>query len=232
MFTGRKLPLTLAFIVVVSLAFGASCKGFFVDPQLTAIGVSPATQTIPNSTPSSTQTQQFTAVGTYDDGSHHKASVTWSVTPSDGSIATITNGGLATAHGVGTATITATSTDIPTIAGTASLTVVPPNVTAITVTPDSTSTAQGKTFILTAKDQGGNDISDSVTWTFTLKSNGQSETGITSTGPDPDGGEDFSVGTLSPAPPSFPAALSAVATLTTNGNTITSNSVTVNVAEQ
>ena len=41
MFTGRRLPLTLAFAVLIGLAFGASCKGFFVDPTLTAITISP-----------------------------------------------------------------------------------------------------------------------------------------------------------------------------------------------
>ena len=29
MLTGRKLPLTLAFAVLVAAAFGAGCKGFF-----------------------------------------------------------------------------------------------------------------------------------------------------------------------------------------------------------
>jgi hypothetical protein len=229
MFSGRKLPITLAFVTLVALAIGPSCNGFFVDPQLTAIGVSPATQTITDGT--TDNTQQFTAVGTFDDGSHKNAAVTWAVTPSDGSIATITAGGLATAKGVGTVTITATSTAIPTISGTASLTVVPTGVTAISVTPPSTSTAQGKTFNLKAVDQASNDISDSVTWTFTLHGTTQVESGITGD-VGVSGGEDFTIATLSPAPPSFPATLDAVATLTVGGTTVTSNTVAVIVAQQ
>jgi trimeric autotransporter adhesin len=230
MFSGRKLPITLAFAVLLGLAFGASCKGFFVDPQLTAIGVSPATQTITDGT--TNNTQQFTAVGTFDDGSHHSTSVTWGVTPPDGSIATITTGGLATGTGVGTATITATSTIIPTISGTASLTVVSANITSITVTPGSTSTAQGQTFNLKAVDQGAHDISTSVNWTFTLEGTTQQETGITKDGAGASGGEDFTITTLSPAPPSFPATLDAVATVTIVGTTVTSNTVKVSVAQQ
>jgi len=229
MLTGRKLPITLAFGVLLGLAFGVSCKGFFVDPQLTAIGLSPATKTITDGT--TDNTQQFTAVGTFDDGSHHNAAVTWAVTPTDGSIATITAGGLATAKGIGTATITATSTAIPTISGTATLTVVPTGVTAISVTPPSTSTAQGKTFNLKAVDQASNDISNSVIWTFTLHGTTQQESGITGD-IGVSGGEDFTIATLSPVPPTFPATLDAVATLTVGGTTVTSNTVAVIVAQQ
>ena len=75
MFTGRKLPLTLGFVVLIGLAFGASCKGFFVDPTLTGIAISP---TAPQVEGGKTITLQ--AFGTYDDGTRKqvKSGVSWS----------------------------------------------------------------------------------------------------------------------------------------------------------
>jgi hypothetical protein len=221
MFAGRKLPLTLAFVVVVALAIGVSCKGFFVDPTLTSIAVGPATPTITNSTPNSTQTQQFTAVGTFNDGSTGSTPVTWSSSNST-TVATISSSGLATAKGVGTTTITATSTKIPTIAGSTTLTVVPANVTSITVTPSSQSTTTGSLIYLKAVDQGGNDISASVTWTFTLQGTTTKETGVTKTSVvDATLGQQFQVNALSPTA-TFPATLNVVASLTVNGTTVSS----------
>jgi len=228
MFIGRKLPLTLAFAVLIVLAFGGGCHGFFVDPTLTAIAVGPATPTITNSTPNQTRTQQFTAVGTFNDGSTGSTPVTWSSTNST-TVASITSSGLATAIGVGTTTITATSTKIPTIAGSTTLTVVPANVTSITVTPSSQSTTTGSLINLKAVDQGGNDISASVTWTFTLQGTTTQETGITKTTVvDSTLGQQFQVNALNPTA-TFPATLNIVASLTVNGTTISSPSTGVTI---
>ncbi len=82
MFTGRKLPLTLGFGVLLGLAFGVSCKGFFPDSVLQSIAVGPASQTI--QTGNTNNQQQFTAVGTYNDGTRTDNKVTWSVSPGDG----------------------------------------------------------------------------------------------------------------------------------------------------
>lgn len=168
MFTGRKLPLTLAFVVMVGLAFGASCKGFFVDPTLTSIAVSPPSATISPGT--SGNTQQFTVVATFDDGSHHSTRVTWSIDPSDGSVATLSTSGLATAVAPGKATITAASTILPNITATAALTVLLTNVTQLVVDPTSggvtrgggtpaifnfTATAGGQSGIPITTDDGG-----------------------------------------------------------------------------
>ena len=229
MLIGRKLPWTLAFVVVVALTVGVSCKGFFVDPTLTSIAVGPATPTITNSSPTQAQTQQFTAVGTFNDGTTGSTPVTWS--SSSTSVATInSSSGLATATGVGTTTISATSTKTPTIAGTTTLTVVPANVTAITVTPSSQSTTTSSLIYLKAVDQGGNDISASVTWTFTLQNTTTVETGITKTAVlDPTLGQQFQVGTLSPAVAAFPVTLNVVASLTVNGTTVSSSATGVTV---
>src|SRR5713101_4832532 len=122
MLTGRKLALTLAFTALVAVAFGASCRGFFPKAKLTAIGITPANQTITDIAPNNTK--QFSAVGTFDDGNSGSTPVTWS-SDSTTTVASIdSNSGLATAVGVGTATITATSTILPNISGTTQLTVV------------------------------------------------------------------------------------------------------------
>jgi hypothetical protein len=78
MFTGRKLPLTLAFVVLIGLAFGASCKGFFVDPTLTSITISPTAPQVEVG-----KTLQLSVFGTYDDGSRKqvKSGVNWSTSP-------------------------------------------------------------------------------------------------------------------------------------------------------
>ncbi len=46
MLTGRKLALTLAFTVLVVVAFGMSCNGFFTDPTLSSIAIQPPTPQI------------------------------------------------------------------------------------------------------------------------------------------------------------------------------------------
>jgi Big-like domain-containing protein len=224
MLTGRKLALTLAFTALVALALGAGCRGFFPKPKLTAVGITPANQTITDIAPNNTK--QFSAVGTFDDGNSGSTPVTWSSSPT--TVANIdTNSGIATAAGVGTATITATSTILPTISGTTQLTVVPGNVTSITVTPSHVDTQTNATFHLLAKDQSGNDISGSVTWTFDQQGTTTQESGFAE-GPPDSQGQLFTVGTLTPTV-TFPATFDVVATLTVNGTTVTSNKITVTV---
>jgi hypothetical protein len=223
MLTGRKVPFTLAFAVLVALAFGVSCHGFFVDPTLTSLAITPATPTISAQAPGNTQ--QFSAVGVFNDGSSGSTPVSWSSSDASTVASINSSTGLATAIAVGTTTITATSTKLPTITATTQLTVVPGNVTSITVTPSNQSRTSAAGFTLTAKDQGGNDISSSVTWTFTVQGTGTVETGITGAAGS-SGGEDFTVGTLSPSV-SFPVNLSAVASLTVSGKTVSSTAVLV-----
>src|SRR5207247_1504144 len=74
-----------------------------VAAHLLSIAVSPATPSIAVGT-----TQQFSAVGTFDDGSTQLlTSVTWS--SSAASVASVSSSGLATAVGTGSTTITASS---------------------------------------------------------------------------------------------------------------------------
>ena len=138
MFTGRKLPLTLAFAVLVVVAFGVSCKGFFPDPVLQSIAINP---TAPQVNVGSTQNLQV--FGTYDDGKRRVVSsgVSWS--SGDNNIATVTGTGSATLKGVspGGVTITASA---QALTATASATVIG-NVTSITVSPTSGTAHPGGT---------------------------------------------------------------------------------------
>jgi uncharacterized protein YjdB len=164
MLTGRKLPLTLAFAVLVVLAFGAGCKGFFVKPTLTSIAVGPATPTLQFGS-TTNNTQQFTAFGTFDDGSHGNPPVSWNSDTT--AVATISNSGLATAVSLGTAKVTATSTQNPTIAGSTTLTVTVPCLTSIAVTPLNPTVGHGGTQQFTAMATTCNgviDITKVATW--------------------------------------------------------------------
>lgn len=164
MFAGRKLPLTLAFVVVVTLAIGVSCKGFFVDPQLTSIAVGPSGQNVQEGS-----TLQMSAQGTFSDGSTQNitGSVLW--TTSDNTLATISSGGLLTGgNKSGTATVYANK---GTISGNTTVNIVLNGVTAITVSPKGpTGVVQGGTqpFTCTATVSGSSqpvDITASVSWT-------------------------------------------------------------------
>lgn len=164
MFTGRKLPITLALLVLLGLAFGAGCRGFFVKPNLTQIAVGPPTPTI--QTGDTNNTQQFTAFGTFDDGSHGNPPVTW--TSSTPTVATISTSGLATAVSQGTTTITATSTQNPTISGSQPLKVTVGCIQSIAVTPVNPTVLHGDTIQFTAMATtctGVVNITDVATWT-------------------------------------------------------------------
>jgi hypothetical protein len=47
MLTGRKLALRLAFTVLVALAFGAGCRGFFPKSTIASFVISPSNPTVP-----------------------------------------------------------------------------------------------------------------------------------------------------------------------------------------
>jgi len=128
MLTGRKLPLTLAFVVLIGLAIGAGCKGFFVKPVLQSIAIQPPTPQI-----LLTKTVNLQAFGVYDDGTRSQitSGVVWS---SDSTNVTIDpNTGVATGAAVGPATITASAQAIN---GTANATVYIV-ITSLTVNPNT-----------------------------------------------------------------------------------------------
>ena len=208
--------------VLLLLAVAVGCNGFFVDPVLQTITVTPATPGVLVG-----GTQQMTATGIYDDGSRKNITGTSSWNSNDLTVATVTSGaGLVTGVGAGSATIQATN---GIVSGSTSVTVSLNGVTSIVAAPSSQSVtiSAGLPFCLTATAQpGGHDISTTATWTFTDPSNA-TESGITKTTTTTCTGQAFTIGTLSPTP--APTAIGAVASAPGTGGTVTSNKVFVNV---
>jgi hypothetical protein len=129
--------------------------------ELSSIAVTPSIPTIAQGI-----TQQFTATGTYSDGSTQDvtSSVAWS--SSNTTVATIASGGLATGVTSGPATIQAA---YKSITGTTTLTVSSATLSSIAVTPANASIAQELTEQFTAtgtySDARTHDLTSSVTWT-------------------------------------------------------------------
>ncbi|MGD0598968.1 MAG: Ig-like domain-containing protein [Terriglobales bacterium] len=133
-FAGKRLPLTLAFGVLVAAAIGAACNGFFVDPTLTSLTINPTTPSVELQTSVTLQ-----AFGVYSDGtsSYLTSGVSWS--SSDPTIATVTGAGSAKLTGlqIGTATISAGSQSVTSTA-TATVFI---NVSSLSINPTSQSLA-------------------------------------------------------------------------------------------
>jgi hypothetical protein len=104
-------------------------------PVLVSIAVSPTNASIV-----ATGQQQFTATGTYSDGSHQNLTSTATWTSSVTSVATINTAGLATGIAQGSSTIRATSGQI---SGSATLTVTAPGNFTISPSPASLTVLQG-----------------------------------------------------------------------------------------
>ena len=164
MLTGRRLALTLAFTALVALATGVSCKGFFVNPTLTAIAVGPTGQNVQQGS-----TLQMSARGTYDDGSSKNitSQVLWS---SDNlPVASVSTGGLVTGVSApGTANITAS---LDALSNSTDVNIVLTGVTAITITPHQANVHPGgsQNFTCAATVTGQQnpvDITASVDWSL------------------------------------------------------------------
>ena len=127
---------------------------------LVSIAVTPAMPSIPLGTQ-----QQFTATGTFTDGSTQNISNTVEWTSSLPTVATISNQGLATSAATGTTTITATSGPI---SGSTPLNVTPAVLVSIAVTPADPSIALGDTQQFTAtgtfSDSHAQDLTETATW--------------------------------------------------------------------
>jgi uncharacterized protein YjdB len=109
---------------------------------LTSIAVAPVTSTAPLGL-----TQQFTAIGTYNNGSSQDITGTAVWSSGSPSVATINAGGLASALAQGTAAITASAGGI---VGSGTLTVGPPVLVSISVSPASATAKKGTTLQLAA----------------------------------------------------------------------------------
>lgn len=129
-----KLQLLRVSSVLLLMVGLVSCSGFFTDPALSSINVTPSSPSVVVN-----GTQQFTAIGVNDDGSTSTLNnVTWS--SSDESIASIKSTGEASAVKAGSATITATSGSI---SGSTTMTVTTSALDSITVTPSTATIMSG-----------------------------------------------------------------------------------------
>lgn len=153
-------------MIAASLGGVAGSTALMVTPSLlVSIAVSPTDASIPLGT-----TQVFTALGTFNDGSAQDvtAGVHWS--SSDGTVATVSNStgsqGLATATGLGTVSITATS---GTVSGSANLSISAAVLVSITIDPQNPSIPLGTTQLFTAtgnySDGTTQDLTALATWT-------------------------------------------------------------------
>ncbi|HZR66099.1 MAG TPA: Ig-like domain-containing protein [Terriglobales bacterium] len=142
-----------------------------INPKLVSLAVTPSSASIAMQT-----TQQFTATGTFSDGSKQNitGSVTWSASPTG--IATISTTaptqGLAAAVAPGTTTIKATSGSI---SNTASLTVTSATPTGLAITPNpatmSLDVSQQFTATATFSDSTTQDVSNVAQWSSSSPTN-------------------------------------------------------------
>lgn len=132
---------------------------------LASIAISPATVSI-----IAGATQQFTATGTYGDGSSADVTLTVTWTVANAAFATINSSGLATGVAAGSTTVTAALSGVD---GTAALAVTPavtvPTLSSIAVSPGAASIAAGVTqqFTATATYSDGStaNVSATASWT-------------------------------------------------------------------
>ncbi len=164
----QKLRLLAVFTALLMLALATGCRGFFDNPTLQSIAVTPSNRSI---VPGGTL--QMTATGTFNDNSTSDVTTKSTWASSDPTVATVgTNTGLVKAAASiasppGTTTITATD---GAFSNTATVTVCP-TVTSITVTATPTNPAAGAqiTFVAKAVFSGSSSsqvVTDDVTWTI------------------------------------------------------------------
>ncbi|MGA2966711.1 MAG: hypothetical protein ABSD64_10905 [Terriglobales bacterium] len=218
MLTGRKLPLTLAFAVLIGLAAGMSCQGFFVNPTIASFVISPTDPTVPLN-----GTQQMSAYGTDTDG-NPTGNITTQISWSSGSGA-ITIGastGLLTGVSMTSSPVTITANYEALAAQTTTATVCVESASNLTISPinyvDSNSAATEPYYAYV--DTTGNpklDVSASVQWTTTNTAVSIAD------------GTDPATATITVPTSGSPVAGSITATYSCNGTTLTATtSITVN----
>jgi hypothetical protein len=159
----KKLRLIGAFAVLITLALAVGCKGFFVNPTLTAVSVGPQNLQL-----NLNQQATMSATGTYSDGSQKtlNSGVTWSSSDS-ATVSVVQASGQVTGVKIGTATISASAGSCSACSGSTSVTVVLQGVTSITVAPSNqTVHINGTPVFFTALANGSTDITNAgATWT-------------------------------------------------------------------
>ena len=160
---------------ITASASGVSGSGVLTvgPPALVSLTVTPSAISIPLGT-----TQHFDAVGTYTNGSMQDltGSVTWS---SSSNVASISASGLASTSATGATTITASAGSI---SASAVLTIAPPTLVSLTVTPSAVSIPLGTSqqFAASGKYTDGStqDLTGSVAWSSSGNAASISGTGL------------------------------------------------------
>jgi trimeric autotransporter adhesin len=158
----RKLRLAGAFAALAMLALAVSCTGFFKNPTLTSIAISPTSPQVQQG-----MTLQLQAFGTFDDGtrSQIRSGVSWSSdAPSVAAVDPST--GILSGVVPGTATVSASAQALSSTA-TATVFIV---INSITISPTSASVTSGGTQPFTVTANGGINITSGSV--LTPESNG------------------------------------------------------------
>lgn len=215
-----KSKFQVATAVAVTLLFGllVGCTGFFVNPTLTTITITPVTPSVPIG-----QSVQMTATGTFNDGSvkNITGSVSWSF--GTAGIASITQAGSLKGVTSGTTTLNAAQANIT---GSTNVTVLLANVISIQVTPSTQSVTSGATIPYTATatlaDGSTKDISATATWSVVAAGTNQQPSCISVAQ-----GAPFNVTDNGGCTP-LPLTLNITASYAGNGGTtVTSNTATL-----
>jgi hypothetical protein len=167
MFTGRKLALTLAFTVLISLTVGVSCKGFFQNPTVASFVISPSSATVPLS-----GTFQMHAFGTDSNGNplgDITDEIAWSSNES-GSVSVGASSGLLSGVALSTTAATITGSYQALSAQTATASVCVENGSNFTISPANQTVTGSQTdevdYTANAVVAGNNiDITSGVQWT-------------------------------------------------------------------
>lgn len=147
-------------VIVMINRIASNGVTFTVPPVLESIAVTPQSSSV-----AAGLNEQLTATGTYSDNSTQNlsSSVVWMSSAT--AVATVNNTGLVTGAGQGSATISA---NLAGIAGSTGVTVTPPVLTGIAVSPTNLVLPQGATQQLTAmgnySDGSQQDITATVAW--------------------------------------------------------------------
>jgi hypothetical protein len=171
----KKSKLIGALAILLTLALAVSCKGFFVNPTLTAVSVGPQNLQL-----NFNQTWQMTATGTYSDGTQKTltSGVTWSTSDSTTVAVGQGSGEVTAGTTAGSATISASAGSCSGCSGSTTVTVVLQGVTSITVNGGGQTihTSTGTPTYFTALANGSIDITNSgAAWTV-VDSSGADQT--------------------------------------------------------
>jgi trimeric autotransporter adhesin len=197
--TKQKIKIGAAMAALLLFAFGVGCSGFFVNPTLSSITITPASPSLTTVG----QQQQLTATGTYSDGTTQNitASSGTAWTSSDTTAVTVNNTGLIKAVSLtatSSVTITVTNTtSTGAVSGTATVCVGSTCTTSssISVTCDQCSGTSislsrnggAGTQIQFTATQSGTDVSTEATWSsnsgaISIASNGAGIATLETTG--------------------------------------------------